>query len=90
MKKEINRKENKFEHPLINDIKTCVGALIGLIVIVLLYFFLESLLNEQLFLLILAISGVFPAGAFYFFITRLLRIIGWFIKKDKWTKFGGD
>ena len=84
------KKENKFEHPLINDIKTCLGALAGLVVLILLYFFLESLLNEQLFLLILAISGVLPTGAFYFFITRLLRIIGWFTKKDKWTKFGDD
>lgn len=88
MKTEINKKRNQFHHPLIENIKTCVVALLVLVVFLLLYFFLESLLDEEFFKFILIFLGIPAAGAFFYFTTRFIRIIGWFIKKDKWTKFG--
>lgn len=88
MKTEINKKRNQFHHPLVKDTKICVVALIALVIFLLLYFFLESLLDEEFFKFILIFLGIPAAGASFYFTTRFIRIIGWLIKKEKWTKFG--
>ena len=87
MKDKIrNGKENQFNSQLIDDIKTCFMAFIILVIFVLSYFFLEPLLGEQANIVIFGFLGaIIGAGAFYYFITRFIRIIGWLFGKKKWT-----
>lgn len=86
MKEKIKKRKN---HQLIDDIKTCFISFIILVIFVLLYILLEPLLGEGLSKLIFGFSGaIFGAGAFYYFTTRLIRIIGRLFKKRKWTNFG--
>lgn len=88
MKEKIKKeKGNQFNHQLIDDIKTCLFTFVILVIFVLLYFLLEPLLGVAA-TVIFGFLGVIVAGAFYYFITRLIRIIGWLFRKKKWTNFG--
>ncbi len=90
MEKELkNRKEDKFDHAFIKDIQICAFSFIILVVYVSLYSFLTPMLGESVtnFLFLIVGVAVGPA-AFYFFVTRLIRIFGWLFKKENWIDFG--